>query len=468
MLSILCAVQHVEAAKYSISATTINNDILPNESASYEITISNFEPTPGDFQVYSIDTKWNIKTNPLDLSVDAKSPRTFTLFLRPSNSATYGTQGVPITFKDLATGTTIEKVLILNLRDPLGPRHSEYAATVAIDVLMPYDIDPRSPIPLRLQLRNRNPLNISNLVVTITSPHFKTETKLNLAPLSEKTKDVPGISIDPLTPPGEAEVLVQVFYKDEIVTQVTKNYRIKEYTQIQQRINEEETFFKTTKTITITNDGNIKNNAIVSIPTSFIKNLFISSSLPHETDTVDGMRKVIWTIPLDPNATRTFTYTENYRILVLLALLSIFGGIMYFVLRSQIVVTKEAVALAHDDGVSDIKVRIFIRNRSSKIIQTIQVTDKVPSLADVVKTETPGSTAPSKVAHNEKHGTLLRWDFEVLEPYEERVVTYQMKSKLKIIGKMKLPNARVRFTARGRERTIYSNNIELIERFKDR
>ncbi len=464
----LCAIQHVAAATYSISATTINNDILPNESASYEITISNFEQIPGDFQAYTADPKWSVKTIPLSLIVDPKSPKTFTLFLRPSNSASYGTQGVPITFKDLTTGTIIEKVLVLNLRDPLGPRHSEYAATVTIDVLMPYDIDPRTPIPLRLQLRNRNPLNITNLVVTISSPHFKTDTKLNLAPLSEKTKDIPGISIDPLTPPGEAEVLVQVLYKDEIITQVTKNYRIKEYTQIQQRINEEESFFKTTKTITITNEGNIKNNAIVSVPTSFIKNLFISSSSPHETEVIDGIRKVIWTIPLDPNATRTFTYTENYRILVLLAILSIIGGIMYFILRSPIVVIKEAVALAHDGAVSDIKVRVFIRNRSSKIIQAIQVTDKVPILADVIRTESPGSTAPSKIAHNEKHGTLLRWDFEVLEPYEERVVTYQMKSKLKIIGKMKLPNARVRFTVRNRERTVYSNNIELIERFKDK
>jgi hypothetical protein len=47
------------------------------------------------------------------------------------------------------------------------------------------------------------------------------------------------------------------------------------------------------------------------------------------------------------------------------------------------------------------------------------------------------------------------------------VVTYQLKSKLKIIGRMKLPNARVKFTAKGRERVIYSNNIELIERFRD-
>jgi hypothetical protein len=455
------------AATYSIVVTPSDNDIYRNESASYDVSISNFEANIADFQVYTIDPSWNIKTEPLDLSVAPKAPLNFKLYLRPSTTADYGTQGVLVSFKDLNSGSVMQKSLVLSLRNPDGSPGRDYAATVAIDVLMPYDIDPRAPIPLRLQLRNRNPLNISNLDIRITSPHFARNTTISLAPLSEKTKDIPGITIDPLTPPGESEVLVQLYYDGNEVTQVTKNYHVKEYTQIKQLISEQKFFFKTEKTVTITNDGNVQNTAIVTIPTSLLKNLFISSTLPYESKVVDDQRVVVWSISLDGNATRAFNYTENYRILVLLIILAIIGAIAYFLLRSPVIAIKEAVAIAHGDGVSDIKVRLFVRNRSSKLIQAIQLTDKVPSLADVLKTDTPGSTAPSKIALNEKHGTLLRWDFDVLEPYEERVVTYQLKSKLKIIGKMKLPNARVKFTAKGKERVVYSNNIELVERFKD-
>jgi hypothetical protein len=253
-----------------------------------------------------------------------------------------------------------------------------------------------------------------------------------------------------------------------VIRQITKNYRIKEYTQITQRVADKSFFFKTDKTVSVTNEGNVRNTAVVSVPTSLLKSLFISSDLPYETATKDGARTVYWNVPLDPYETGSFVYTENYRILVLLFLLAIISAIAYLLLRSPIIAVKEAVGIAHHEGVSDIKVRVFVRNRSAKIVQNIVVTDRVPSLAEVQRIDSPGSIPPSKIGVSDKQGTLLRWDLDVLEPFEERVLTYKVKSKLKIIGRMRLPNARLRFTSAGRERTIYSNNIELVEKFKDK
>ena len=189
-------------------------------------------------------------------------------------------------------------------------------------------------------------------------------------------------------------------------------------------------------------------------------------SLVVALDTGDRLHYLDWGAA--PGQTILFKFTENYRVLVLIVLVLVLCGIGYLVLRSPIVVVKEAVGLAKDDGVSQLKVRLFIKNRSSRLVQGISVTDRVPSIADVVRAEAPGSISPSKVAVSEKGGTLLRWDLEVLEPYEERVVTYVARSKLKIIGRMSLPVAKVRYTANGKERVIYSNNIEIIERFRDR
>ena len=472
VLALLSPLAH--AAASSINITPVNNEIYPNQSASYDVTIVNFGGETADYLLYTLDPNWNIKTTPLDLTVAPKNATTFRLFLRPSTTAGFGTLGVSVSFKDLTSGTVTQKTIVLSLRNPAGTPAGEYAPTVAIEnvVILQnettlYEIDPRKPISLRLELHNRNPLNISNLSIVITSPHFAVNTAINLAPLSVKTKDISGIAIDPLTPPVEGEVLVQLLYNGGVVNQLTKNYKIKEYTEIKKLVSEQQFLFKTERTVTITNDGNVQNTAIVTIPTSLLKNLFIGSSIQYETEVVDGQRMVVWSIPLGPSETKALTYTENYRILVLLAILAVIAAVAYFILRSPVTAVKEAVAIAHGGGVSDIKVRIFVRNRSAKIIQTILLTDKVPSLADVHKTDTPGNTPPSKIATNEKQGTLLRWDFDVLEPYEERVVTYQLKSKLKIIGRMKLPNARVKFTAKGRERVIYSNNIELIERFRD-
>jgi hypothetical protein len=457
----------LHAASFSLSVDPLDNEIVRNESASYTVTISNLGNLPGDYQVYTVDPSWNTKTDPLSIIIPNGSSRTFTLFLRPTTEAGYGTQGVPVTFKEVESGSVITKTLVLSLRGADTPGR-EYAPTVALDILMPYEIDPRNPIPMRVVLRNRNPLNIANLSVYVSSPHFNASTTLNLGPLSEKTREIEGLVLAPNTPPGEQELLVQLNYEDKVINSVTKNYQVKEYTQVKQRVTEKPVFFKNERTIEVINEGNVKNTAVVSVPTSFIKSLFISSEEPFESEVRDGQRVISWQIPLDPYQQKSLTYTENYRILVLLFILALIGAASYFVLRSPVIAIKEAVAVKHGDGVSDIKVRVFVRNRSAKSIQGLQVTDKVPSLADVVRSESPGSMSPTKIATHEKQGTLLRWDLQVLEPFEERILTYHVKSKLKIIGRMRLPNARIRFIANGKDRVVYSNNIELVEKFRDK
>jgi hypothetical protein len=199
-----------------------------------------------------------------------------------------------------------------------------------------------------------------------------------------------------------------------------------------------------------------------------LKSIFTSSDASYERTIADDKRVLEWRIPLGAGETRTFSFVENYRVLVLLALIIVLSLVGYLFLRSPILVVKEAVGIAKEDGVSHLKVRIYLKNRSARSISGITLTDRVPSIADVIKAENPGSIHPSKIAVSEKGGTLLRWELEQLEPYEERVVTYLAKSKLKIIGRISMPTAKARFTSGEKERVVYSNNIEVVQRFKDR
>lgn len=455
------------AATFSLDIRAIENEIMSNESASYEITATNFQASPLKFQVYTVDPSWNIKTVPITPTIPANGQERFILYLRPAGSAGSGTQGVSVTFKDLTSGTLIKKDFVLSLRQQ-GIPPKGYEPTVLIDARMPYDVDPRTALPLRLEIRNRNALNLQDIRIEVSSPHVSANTTVTLAPLSDKTVDITGLTMDSLSSPIEADLLIRLLYNGEVIAQLVKNYRIKEYTTVSQELEEEKFFFKTTKTVIVTNNGNVKNVALVSVPTSLVKSLFVSSSLPYERAVQDEQRVLLWSIPLGPDEQKEFVYTENYRILILLALAAALALLGYVLLRSPIVVIKEAVGVAKHDGVSQVKIRIFIKNRSARLIQHIQVTDRLPSLADVLKTEALGSITPAKVAVSEKGGTLLRWELETLEPYEERVLTYQAKSKLKIIGRMSLPKAKVRFSASGKERVVYSDNVEIVERFKDR
>ncbi len=467
LAAILLLPSFVVAASFGVTVTPVDDTVDRGESARYQIAISNFGDQDAQFQVYTIDPTWSVKVVPLGPLVPAQSQGTFEISLRPSTQAPYGAQGVPVTFKDLTSGTLIKRDVVVTLRGGGNPG-LEYEPTVALDVVLPYDVDPREQVPLRLNLRNRNALNITNLTLRISSPQFQTELSLALPSLSERTVDIPGIRIDPRTSPGEQDVSVRATYRGETVAQLEKNYRISSYSAILEQVDERSFAFKTVRTVRVTNDGNVQNTAVVSVPTSLLKSLFINSATAYEREIIDGRRALVWRVPLSAGESREVEFTENYRVLVLLALVLILCAVGYVFLRSPIVVMKEAVGLARQDSVSQVKVRLFIKNRSSRIIQGISVTDRVPSIADVVRADTPGSISPSKIATSEKGGTLLRWDLEVLEPYEERVVTYVARSKLKIIGRMSLPVAKTRYTVNGKERVIHSNNIEIVERFRDR
>ncbi len=455
------------AASFGLTIDPIDNEIASGESATYHVTVSNYGDQQSQFQVYTIDPGWTIRVTPIGPVVNAGAEGEFDIALRPTTNAGFGTQGVSVTIKDLVTGTRSKRDHVVSLRGGSFPSQA-YEATVQLDIIMPYDIDPREQVPLRLQLRNRNALNISNLTINVGSAHFATQMSIPLPPLSERTVDVPGIQIDPRTAPGEEDVTVRLSSNGETVAQLAKNYRISSYSTITQDVGEESFGFKTTHRVHVENDGNVENTAVVSVPSSLIKSLFVSSDAEYSREIIDGKRALVWRVTLAPGESREIAFTENYRVLVLLALVLVLAAVGYVLLRSPVAVVKEAVGLAKHDGVSQLKVRLFIKNRSAKIVQGISVTDRVPSIADVIKAEAPGSISPSKVAVSEKGGTLLRWDLETLEPYEERVVTYVARSKLKIIGRISLPTAKVRYTANGKERVIYSNNIEVVERFKDR
>jgi hypothetical protein len=468
LLCVLAILPLAHAASYSVDIVPVVNQIYRNESALYQVTLQNFQQIDSRFQAYTPDPLWNVKVTPVTPEAAAGEAVRFQLSVRPTGDVRIGAQAVSITFKDLVTGALLRREVVLNLRSG-DIRYGEYEPAIAMNVLMPYEVDPREDVPLRLELRNRNALNISNLTVVIESPHFSASVGMALPPLSERTRDVPGLRVGPRTPPQEAELVAKLYYEGELINQLEKNYRVQEYTAVRERIDEQRALFKTVKQITVTNDGNVQNLALVTVPTSLVKSLFVNSDLTYERTTRDGQRALLWSIPLGPGESRTFSYTENYRVLILLVVALLVGLAAYFLLRSPLVVIKEVGGYtAKHDGASGVKVRIFLRNRSSSTLHELQVSDRLPSLADVIKSESPGSIAPARIAVSEKKGTLLQWELESLEPYEERVLTYHARSKLKIIGRMTLPRTRVRFIAKGKERAVFSNNLDFVEKFSDK
>ncbi len=132
-------------------------------------------------------------------------------------------------------------------------------------------------------------------------------------------------------------------------------------------------------------------------------------------------------------------------------------------MRNPIISIKEII-LEHTgkDNISEVKIRIFVRNRSNKILNNIRIMDKVPPIADVVKGERLGTLQPTKINTTKTKGTIIKWELNTLEPYEERIITYKIKSKLEIVGGLSLPPAKMVFEEKeGKERQAFSTSAKL-------
>ena len=63
------------------------------------------------------------------------------------------------------------------------------------------------------------------------------------------------------------------------------------------------------------------------------------------------------------------------------------------------------------------------------------------------------------MSKHSKKGTVLTWELGELGPKEDRLISYNITSKLSILGSFKLPRAKVVIKSKGKEKHIYSNSL---------
>jgi hypothetical protein len=444
------------SAEFLVSFEEVTDTIQPfnDTPAVYEIIVDNL----GANDVYDITadaTSWII--SPSSVSVNANSSKTFTFEVRPTTSVGVGIYRIETKFESRQTGQ--EEIIRLPLSYTFENIIGEYVPNVALTADIPESIDPREKVKLTILLRNRNLLNLKELTVDINSPFFTESFETELGPRAEKSTEL-WFDLPELQDPGDYELNVKVKRPtdEQPITELTKTFRVEGYSTIEVTKESDTKLFKTTEVITLTNNGNIKRVKNVKIEAPFLKRLFMSSDPKAEVVKEDGKAQLSWDIALEPEETRQITLVKNYTLIPIIIIVIIIIVILYFLLRSPIILLKEAkVAGSRDEGISKIKIRIFIKNRSSKKVHKVRIIDKVSSIAEMIQDTHIGTMQPTKVTKSEKRGTIIRWEIEGLEPYEERIVTYKIRSKLKILGDLKLPGAKVKFeTMRGKERTTVS------------
>ncbi|MBT7496784.1 hypothetical protein HN662_00460, partial [Candidatus Woesearchaeota archaeon] len=162
-------VTFVSATDFTVKTTAIKEVIDIEDVASFELAIKNFGVSDS-FRVYYNGVEWDIPVVSLDLQ--HKEQKTITVNARPLY-VNNGQHAITLNVKS-AEGNEVEKIpLIINVREK---DISSYQPSVGVVILMPEETSPDSDLPITLIFKNKNPLELDDIEVSVESSQFS-ETK---------------------------------------------------------------------------------------------------------------------------------------------------------------------------------------------------------------------------------------------------------------------------------------------------
>jgi hypothetical protein len=164
----------------------------------------------------------------------------------------------------------------------------------------------------------------------------------------------------------------------------------------------------------------------------------------------NGIRS--WFFSVEPGEDYVVTITIDYRpALVAILVLLLLGLIAYYVFTKRVSMKKEVFKLKYStEGLSDFKVLLHVKNNSTKPIKDVTVVDRLPRV--IQPSMEFGTLQPTGVQRGSK-GVRMMWKISELVSGEERIISYEVKPRMNIIGKFTLPTALGKFKTKSK-RTV--------------
>ena len=153
----------------------------------------------------------------------------------------------------------------------------------------------------------------------------------------------------------------------------------------------------------------------------------------------------------------TIIYSVSYYPIYLILLIVALAIIILLYFNRKVVFKKEVIEHKAVEGFIDIKIALRLKNISRKKIYAVEIEDEIP----------PNSLKISKAGQKEgritKHGNSIKisWKEDELNPTDEIIVMYEVKSKIGIVGNFELGKAEVKFDLNGKNYRKSSNSLVL-------
>lgn len=453
---------------FTVNVVSSDSAIMMNETAYYVLNITNTQSFTSDFMLEFPNSDWISRTSPISdytFSLKEKQSKLVKITLSPRSYLLTGPHSVSVNMKYgkngkfSATDTFGLPIQLLRLEQ------KEYLPLVRYDVDMGYEVDPRKELKITLNLENLNYRNLDLVHISLESNLFSDFRNISIGPKESKT-EVFNFNLNKTQEPLTDVLKIRVWsdFNNKSYDWIKKSeYKIISYNNLEKNPTVQRSFLKKTIYLDLKNNANIVKTYEVPFKINWFVDLFTKSE-PKSSYTIHSSegRFDAWSFSLKPMEETTIVITTSYRWLAIVIVLIILVIILYYVFRSPLVIKKEVSHIGTiEGGISDIKVILYIKNRTNAVIDDISIIEKVPHIADIGKEFQVGTIKPSKVIQNPKKGTLVKWELQNLEGHEERIITYKIKSKLSILGGLTLPATIIKFVKRGKSSKTKSNRLVL-------
>ncbi len=442
----------------SITSEPIKDKISPYDFAKFNITVHN-TGAPDKFVLSYDDLDWAIQTDPLTdyttgMFVGAGANYETTLLAKPSSDAesVFRKHNLKINARSADTGEDLSTIITAEVRKDL----IRYDLKVDVNFLMPDEISPVRTNSVKVKLENTNPLNVTSLDIFLKSGLFEKKTSVMLEPNAEKIVDF-SVVLDATLQPQEDEAILTVMSGNSTIARITKSYAVVPYGKFYSTKSTEGIFLGKERTIKFTNTGNSEQTEEILINAGGgVQRLFSSTEPATRVKRMNEEAYYSAELTLAPDESATFTIRTSYAPILYVIIVLIVAGILYFAFRNPIIVAKEAKEIdVVEGGIAKLSVLIKLKNRSNKQFKKVKLIDKVPSIAKIQIKESE-TMKPSK-HYTYKDGMVLEYDLGKIEPGEIRFISYHLKTKLAVVGGLRLKPAIVKY---GKKKS-YSNPVEV-------
>jgi len=431
----------VSAIGLDIKKETINNVVIVElgNSAEFKFTIKNLNETD-DFQIYTLigvniepvspfrlaegQTKiFDVRITPEERV--KKNLGYFTFFYKVKNTKGE-TQSDKITLK------------LIKLESVLG--------------LEADNIDPDSD-KATIYLENKEEIDLEDLEVEFSSVFFNFKETFSLKSLEKKafTVDLDAEKIKTLM---EGSYLLNAEVKlGNSLTSLGSTIKILEKSGLSVE-DSKEGLFIVREEVEKTNEGNSVANAKIVLERNIFSRLFTSSNIPASNMETQGSRVVYtWTKELRPGESLKVVLKTNwlFPIIIIIAIIVLIILARIY-LTSDIILKKKISRVKTKGGEFALKVSISVKAR--RFVEKINIIDKLPGIVKLYKRY--GTIAPDKIDEKNRR---LEWNIESLSENEETIFSYIIYSKIGIVGRFELPEAKGVYERNGKIRESSSNKV---------